>query len=484
MELQYRGSGKVYYDEREYGCDLYYNSKEGGIILKIRVKHEKGFGDFLKLPLEISYICGQLETGFLFTLVNLNRYETRDEVSFGITVYTFAADYIFCGVGGNTQKEQTFHIVNYTLTNIMEWGESSVYAIGENYELIKNKDYKEISIFENTEFSIRYSVIGTLLPITEHDLFKENIELKQNGTIIIESQKEVTIQKFNEIFNKFISLIELSMLRKINVEKVIAFSKNVLYSIGNAKSEQAVEIYGKNIKQLQNNENNNRIKWKWISISELINNNSINLYFDKQEKLAPIIELFLEPLKSEESSNTRVFLNIVQALETYHSRFVTNSLKKYKKRIEDIIKDQPNDNKEKYRKFLIAKSTEYITLESRIADLLVSEWRIIFDTGDINYWEFPSVVAQSRNYYIHYEEWIKRNQRVLSSEELRYYNRSLLKILEYYILLELGFPTNTTTFIEKLNNRWGNISQDLEIIKISRNQNNNDSNQKNGEITR
>ena len=192
----------------------------------------------------------------------------------------------------------------------------------------------------------------------------------------------------------------------------------------------------------------------------------------------------MEPLKSEEISNTRVFLNIVQALETYHSRFVTNSLKKYKKRIEDIIKDQPNDNKEKYRKFLIAKSTEYITLESRIADLLVSEWRIIFDTGDINFWDFPSVVAQSRNYYIHYEEWIKRNQRVLSSEELRHYNRSLLKILEYYILLELGFPTNTTTFIEKLNNRWGNISQDLEIIKISRNQNNNDSNQKNGEITR
>ena len=41
MELQYRGSGKVYFNEKEYKCDLYYNEKLGGIILKINVKNEK-----------------------------------------------------------------------------------------------------------------------------------------------------------------------------------------------------------------------------------------------------------------------------------------------------------------------------------------------------------------------------------------------------------------------------------------------------------
>ena len=38
MELPYRGSGKVYYADKEYPCDLYYNENEGGIILKINVK--------------------------------------------------------------------------------------------------------------------------------------------------------------------------------------------------------------------------------------------------------------------------------------------------------------------------------------------------------------------------------------------------------------------------------------------------------------
>ena len=40
MEVQYRGSGKAYYNDKEYQCDLYYNEQHGGIILKINIKNE------------------------------------------------------------------------------------------------------------------------------------------------------------------------------------------------------------------------------------------------------------------------------------------------------------------------------------------------------------------------------------------------------------------------------------------------------------
>lgn len=63
-----------------------------------------------------------------------------------------------------------------------------------------------------------------------------------------------------------------------------------------------------------------------MSLSELITQNSFECYFDKHEILAPIIELFLEPFYVRGSSETSMFLKIVQALETYHSRFVTNDL--------------------------------------------------------------------------------------------------------------------------------------------------------------
>lgn len=32
------GSGKVYYNEQEYRCDLYINENEGGILIEINIK--------------------------------------------------------------------------------------------------------------------------------------------------------------------------------------------------------------------------------------------------------------------------------------------------------------------------------------------------------------------------------------------------------------------------------------------------------------
>ena len=89
-----------------------------------------------------------------------------------------------------------------------------------------------------------------------------------------------------------------------------------------------------------------------------------------------------------------------------------------------------------------------------------------FDTGKLDRTEFPSIIARSRNYYIHYDEEIKDKNRVLSEEELEFYNRSLLKILEYYILLELGFPLDNINITEKLSKRWGNVSQDMEFYNL------------------
>ena len=185
MQLPYRGSGTVYFNEKEYKCDLYYNDKQGGIILKINVKHEKMLGSFLEVPLELPFLCGELETGFKFTILNLKRQDTNDLLSYGTTVYTFTAEYILCGIGANISYEQTFHKVNFTLSDIIEWGENSVYTLGENYELIsKNEDVCK-PIYEGEDFHITYRVYGSMLPVAENELLKEHIDLKQSGIIEI-----------------------------------------------------------------------------------------------------------------------------------------------------------------------------------------------------------------------------------------------------------------------------------------------------------
>ena len=116
----------------------------------------------------------------------------------------------------------------------------------------------------------------------------------------------------------------------------------------------------------------------------------------------------------------------------------------------------------------MAKSKNFITLESRLADLLLAGWKIRFDTGDINYKDFPSIIAHSRNYYINYDESIKDKYRILSQEELQIYNTVLIEILEYYILLEIGFVETNGELKKKITERWGNVSQHLDILAASK----------------
>ncbi len=470
MELQYRGSGKAYLNEFEYQCDLYYNEKQGGIILKINVKNEKTFGDFLQVPLELPYLCCQLENGFKFTLLHLRRTNMEDLVSYGITVFTFTAEYILYGVIGAENCEQTFQKVNFTLSDIVEWGEESVFAIGEQFELISKRDDIQKPIYNGQGFYINYLVRGSMLPVVEHELLKEHIDIEQHGIFEICFEKEEKFERFIEIFEKLKRLIEIASFRKVNVEKVSAYSNDIVYAIGEKTIKRPVEVYGKDIQENKSGKQSQSRRWKWISLSELIAQNSFEHYFDKHSMLAPIIELFLEPFYVEYRSETRVFLNIVQALETYHSRFITNDFDEFKERVEDLVKGFPSVQGEELRKFLMAKSRTFITLESRLADLLFANAKIYFDIGKINRNEFPAVIAHTRNYYIHYDERIKEKYKILTEEELQFYNHSLLQMLEYYILLELGF-SDSSEIKNKISKRWGRVSQDLELLKISRTQN-------------
>lgn len=465
MEVQYRGSGKIFFKDNEYRCDLYYNEKLGGVLIDIN--HMENMGNFLELPIEIDYLSGQLENGFKFILYKSIRTKTNNMISYGKTVYTYEAENIFCGVGGKEHKTLSFYKVEYTLSDIVEWGEVTVYEIGEKYELIA-KEALESVLYENNEISILYKVYGSRLPIIKSELLREKIELEQHGVIEIRVQNEQELEYFNSVFQKIKRLIEIASLRKINLEKMEVFSKEIFDLYGDSKFDRPILVYGLMITEYKTDEIKPLCRrHSWLSLSELMENNCFEKYFEKYELLEPIIELYLESFYAS-SSNRRTFLNVVQALETYHSRFITNDIEKYKQRVEQISKSSFPEVEQKNKSYLMANSKSFITLESRLADLLFAERKFVFDTGDINNDEFPKVIAKTRNYYIHYDERINNNCRILAEEELGIYNKILFFILEYYILKELGFTENLQELRKKLTERWGNVSHQLDIIKMSR----------------
>ena len=465
MKVNYTGSGKVFLGEKEYDCDLYLNEEQGGILLKINVYGK--IANYLELPIEMDFISGELSTGFRFILLECTRKELQDLISYEKSVFSYSARYMIKGIGGKAAHQITFNKIVFQLSDIMEWGNISGYSVGENYQL-KQENETECILYQSDYFSVKYFVNCSMLPVSNLELLKENITLKQNGNIEISFNEGKYIKEFEDIYKKVKRLIEFSMLRTITLKKVTGWSKDNKRLIGKEEHEWPIEIISYDCFVDSLDEGMKSIRYKWICLPELIENNSFEKYFQKYETLEPVVELYLEILEARTMSSVRAFLNITQALETYHARFKANTLGDFKRRIKEVIlKNRPESFRQKDTEFLMEGSKRNLTLQSRLADLLLAEFNIWLDTGDINRLEFPRIIAKTRNYYTHYNESIKNKERVLTREELVVYNRVLLYMLEYHLLSELGF-TNTDEIRGKLNDRWGNISESLSIEKESR----------------
>lgn len=465
MELSYSGSGNVHYQEKEYRCDLYLNENEGGILLRIYV--DKAMASFVELPFEIDYLPGTLDNGFNFTAFGCYRTNMESRISEGQSVFTFQAHSMLKGVGASNHEGTKLYKVQYGLEGVLEWGSFSGYRISENFEL-GTGDHVEIVIYENDQITIKYTVSASMLPVVQQELLNDSITLSQQGVIEIESKTPETITFFEAYYRIILQLIEISMLRIVKLRKVTGWSHSVCYEIKDRHIERPVPIISDELFGEGKETPKQISSWKWLTLPELLANNSFGLYFEKYKKLEPIVELYMEAYSSNGISSKRLFLNLVQGLETYHSRFITNDLKTFKRRIRDVIlKTRAEQFIKADTSFLMAKSHRFITLESRLADLLLANFEIWFDTGDIQRYDFPEVISNTRNYLIHYDERIKQSRRILTDEEVDVYNKTLLFMLEYYLLRELGF-SNIDDIREKLNHRWGNISTTLSIIKASK----------------
>lgn len=460
MKVPYRGSGLLYYNEKEYDCDLYYSEEQGAVVVKIYFKDP--MEKFLEIPLECNSLPGQLHNGFKFTLCKVSRRSTQHQISYGRTVYICDAEKILCGIGGKHQVTNRYYKVDYMLSNIIEWGGISAYTNDRNGSLsFKNQNATQC-LFQNDNYTVTYMVSGRKLPFWDSDLLNNTIVLTQGAYIEIKASEDQELAFFDDIFQKTKRLIEISSLQKINLEKMEVYSHEY---------EQPINVYGYSIKKPKTDDFKKTTfrSHQLISLTDLITNDSFKKYYAIYETIEPVIELFIEPFYHE-SSHVRTFLNVVQALETYHSRFITNNLPQYQSRVNILANMFPAVEQKKVKSYLTAKSHSFITLQSRIADLLLAERHIIFDTGDISRESFPEVISRTRNYYIHYDETIKNKHTVISKDELAIYNKVLFQILEYYILKEIGIVdlNNTSTIKEKLRNRWGNIPLEFDILRQSR----------------
>lgn len=438
VTLSVTGFWKINNRGEKLAGDLYLNEEEGGVVLYIRIPNKGPIMSYLELPLEISFITGFTINGAKMTIVNCSRISTNSRIG-SEEVFGYKADFMLDGVNFNEEEDIKFSRMSISIPKIIQWGDVSNYVRpkleGNESSLIDLKIIEPIEIYSNENYSISYYLNFS----DPFELMKEEIILKQIPYLIIDVQTIQRIEWFVEVANQMKQLIEIAIGVPLSYGSMTVETPNVYYELeDNEKYNRSLRVIHY-CKHIVNNENSAKKLTKHdylFSLSELKKAN-FSQWQETSTIMEPIIELYIDSLYNQNLSISRHFLNMVQALETYHSRRIACSLQEYKKRVERLLELRPEAFRETDRKLLLDGCKNFITLRSRIADLLLADYRFHFFTGDIELLEFPQLIADTRNYYTHYNS--KQRDKVLKGEDLVTTFHILRNILEFYLLQELGF---------------------------------------------
>ena len=182
--------------------------------------------------------------------------------------------------------------------------------------------------------------------------------------------------------------------------------------------------------------------------------------------LEPVLNLYLSLFKYSDMPIEMIFLNIVQALETFHARFFYDDNKD--QYIESVAKRFGScPNYPIIEKLLLCdtqkdENCKYIILVSRLNDLLIGKNDGLFYDYYITDADFAQTVADTRHYYTHYGK--SKEKKALKGDKLIDAIHILSLLLEYYVCLQLGIDNQ-----EKVRERLSSISAWKQFQKSNQN---------------
>ena len=253
----------------------------------------------------------------------------------------------------------------------------------------------------------------------------------------MESSNKMPVGEFIKIRNIITSLISFAIKDNVNVDNEVLVDFDDCYTqyLNGVEytepykhslitSEAKLNVYSSGY-------------WDYnFQLKQLSEDESLNL---KLEKLRPIFNLYLSLIKYPEMPYEMVFLNIVQALETFHSRFFyDNKKKEYIKSVNERFGS--SQNFETYKKLLLCQTQmdencNYIILVSRLNDLFIRGNNGLFREYYLEE-NYAQKIADTRHYYTHYGE--QKESKALKGNALLDAIYILRLLLEYHICLILG----------------------------------------------
>ncbi|WP_096439752.1 HEPN domain-containing protein [Alteribacter populi] len=464
VNLSATGTWEVDNSGQQYYGDLYLNKDEGAIVLYIRIPNSGPIMSYLELPLTIPFITGSTANGAKLTLVDCVRISTQSRIG-SEEIFGYQAKFMFDATKFEKEEDIRFTKMTIGIPGIIQWGDTSNYVrpeLEDRETLISLKIIEPIEIYSCDEYTLAYDLTFS----SPFEFMQEEIILKQTPYLVIHAQSAQTLEWFMEIAHQMKRLIEITMGNPLGFDSMIVESPEIYYEFESEKKHvRPLEV----VHAHKQNMDKEKINKKTLKHDFLFNLSELRQAdFAKWQEIStimePIIELYIDSLYNHKLSVSRHFLNMVQALETYHSRRITYSLRDYKKRVKQLLEIRPEAFREKDQKLLLEGCRRFVTLRCRLTDLLLADFRFFFNTGDFKLKEFPQIVADTRNYYTHYDP--NKEHKALKGEELITAFHILRNILEYYLLKEFGFEEE---FIhDRISERISPIMTSNEIKKADK----------------
>lgn len=411
----------------EMAGDLIYNEESGIILLNLIVTGafpiERNYGS-------LSIITGRLNSGVIVTLFHNRCVGNHTQIS--LTHLTqqlvFVADYAIGSKGDATNVK--YNKLECVLENALNWsGLSTIVTSDFSTIKIKKIDNKN----EYRWFGAKITFSTSLDCELFNSPHKEESKVVERLIVSIESDEKLDALNFISIRNKIISLISFAIKNNVNIGEQVLYDYDDSYQIGPHTEYSKYFLYTSEQRLIIRESNRLGYNFYLCQLSP-----------EKDEKLKllePIFNLYLSLFKYKDMPPEMVFLNIVQALETFHARFFYhNSKDEYVASVKKRFGSLPNYPV--IEKLLLndtQKNRKHIILVSRLNDLLIRKYNKLF----IEYYSsdassdasFAQTVVNTRNYYTHYEG--SKEKKALKDDKLIDARRILSLLLEYSVCSQL-----------------------------------------------
>lgn len=444
IDRHYTGVFQVI-DEHISG-ELIYN-KQNGIILLNLIKEVNSKSLFGKSYGTLPIITGKLNTGAVITLFN-NRCSNNHTQAFSSQQLVFVSEYM---IWSNSEKINTsYNKMVCTLKNAYQWSAFSAFEKTETG--IKAKENIDSKTFNWFGARITFSsYLNDPLFVPPHE---EETKIIQRLVLKIETEKKHSAKGFVSIRNKVLSLISFAIKNNVNIDEQYLCDYDDSYLIGNKYKEYPKHYIYTSESTLDILKTR---RWDYnFWLKDLPVETDISSVL---EKLEPIFSLYLSLFKYQNMSPEMVFLNIVQALETFHSRFFYGNKKdRYIKSVEERFGDS-----DRYKKLLLSdtqmdENCGYIILVSRLNDLLIGKNDGLFCEYYIENEEYAQTIADTRHYYTHYGK--SKEAKALKGDSLLEAIYILRVLLEYNVCLVLGIDRRDAIAQElRTHNEWKQLSE-------------------------